>query len=43
MYDYFKSIKRPKDNEPDDRDIDPDNYLFYIQRHGKIKKGNKII
>ena len=26
-----------------DRDIDPDNYLFYIQRHGKIKKGNKII
>lgn len=35
MYDYFMSIKRPKDNEPDDRDVDPDNYLYYIQRHGK--------
>jgi hypothetical protein len=29
------SIKRPRDNEPDDRDVDPDKYLYYIQRHGK--------
>lgn len=35
MYDYFMSIKRPRDNEPDDRDVDPDKYLYYIQRHGK--------
>ena len=35
MYDYLMSIKRPKDNEPDDRDIDPDYYIYYIRHHGK--------
>ena len=26
---------RPKDSEPDDRDLNPNQYIHYIQEHGK--------
>ena len=35
MYDYFMSTKRPNDTKPDDKNVNPDNYLYYIQRHAK--------
>ena len=28
-------MMRPKDSEPDDRDLRPDEYIHYIQEHGK--------
>ena len=28
-------MMRPKDSEPDDRDLSPDEYIHYIQEHGK--------
>ena len=31
----YQSMMRPKDSEPDDRDLRPDEYIHYIQEHGK--------
>ena len=31
MYEY---MRRPKDSEPDDRDLTPNEYIHYIQEHG---------
>ena len=31
----YQSLMRPKDSEPDDRDLRPDEYIHYIQEHGK--------
>ena len=28
-------MRRPKDSEPDDRDLTPNEYIHYIQEHGK--------
>ena len=31
----YQSLMRPKDSQPDDRDLSPDQYIHYIQEHGK--------